>query len=175
MATETTEVGEINLMVTNNTSITKDSKKKKENIKYSQPDIEASKPKYSSGGRLLYFSHEWEKVSYDQFIQSIISEGYQIEFAQPPAKFSRVITTHLSREEGKKLCMIQEINSLLEKRAIEIVPNPQISAGFYSTVFLVDEKTGGYRMVSNVKSLNKFIRTHHFKMKTLRSVEYSLD
>ena len=127
------------------------------------------------GGRLLYFGQEWEKVSDDQFIRSIISEGYQIEFALPPPKFSRVITTHLPQEEGKKLCMIQEINSLLEKRAIEIVPNSQISAGFYSTVFLVEKKTGGYRMVLNLKSLNKFIRTQHFKMETLRSVVHSLD
>ena len=71
--------------------------------------------------------------------------------------------------------MIQEINSLMEKRAIEIVPNSQISAGFYSTVFLVEKKTGGYRMVLNLKSLNKFIRTQHFKMETLRSVVHSLD
>ena len=48
MATETTAVGETNRKVTNTTSITKGSKKR-ENIKFSQPDIEASKPNIAVG------------------------------------------------------------------------------------------------------------------------------
>ena len=71
--------------------------------------------------------------------------------------------------------MIQEISSLLEKREIEIVPKSQINAGFFLTVFLVEKKTGGYRMVLNLKSLNMFMGIQLFKMETLRSVVHSLD
>ena len=60
MATETTAVGETNRKVTNTTSITKGSKKR-ENIRYSQPDIEASKPKYSSGGSSALFQSRMGK------------------------------------------------------------------------------------------------------------------
>ena len=177
MATKTTAVGETNRKATKNTSITKGSKKRENTkcIKYSQPVIEASKPKYNSGGssalfqsrigkgfrRPIYSKHNLRRVS-DRVCTatSKVFEGYN--YSSSPGG-------------GKEIMYDIGINSLLEKRAIEIVPNSQIKAGFYSTVFLVEKKTGGYRMVLNLKSLNKFIRTQLFKMETLRSDVHSLD
>src|SRR5207253_6754142 len=48
------------------------------------------------------------------------------------------------------------------------------SPGFYSPLFVVPKKTGGSRLIFNLKNLNKFIVTHRFKMETLRSVRECL-
>ena len=64
----------------------------------------------------------------------------------------------------------EEINSLLEKNAIEIVPPSQIQEGLYSTFFLVPKKTGGMRPVINLKPLNVYLPKQHFKMDTLTKV-----
>ena len=51
---------------------------------------------------------------------------------------------------------------MLEKHAIkESTPRGH---GFLSTIFLVPKKDGGQRTVINLKSLNKFVYTEHFKM-----------
>ena len=57
-----------------------------------------------------------------------------------------------------------EVCRLLEKGAVtEVKHHPQ--AGFHSTLFLVPKKGEGQRPVVNLKTLNCFVRTHHFKMK----------
>ena len=52
---------------------------------------------------------------------------------------------------------------------MERSPDP-LSPGFYSPLFVVPKKTGGYRLIFNQKNLNQFIITHRFKMETLKSV-----
>ena len=58
--------------------------------------------------------------------------------------------------------MQEEIQSMLTKSAIEET-TPK-GDGFLSTVFLVPKKDGGQRPVINLKSLNRFAHTEHFKM-----------
>ena len=59
------------------------------------------------------------------------------------------------------------ISKLIQKEAIEIVPYANSQIGFYSTLFLVRQKTGDLRPVINLKPLNKCIVKKHFKMDTL--------
>ena len=55
-----------------------------------------------------------------------------------------------------------EIQDLLGKGAIEETqPN---GWGFISNVFLVPKKDGGQRPVINLKKLNEYVHTKHFKM-----------
>jgi len=42
--------------------------------------------------------------------------------------------------------------------------------GFYSTVFLVPKRDDKWRSVINLKDLNRFVRTAHFKMEGIQSV-----
>jgi hypothetical protein len=61
---------------------------------------------------------------------------------------------------------------LLGKGAIVEVHNPR--GGFYSILFLVSKKGEGQRPVINLKALNSFVQTVHFKMEgihTLRDPE----
>jgi hypothetical protein len=65
----------------------------------------------------------------------------------------------------------EEVQSLLNKRAIEPVPLWDEKNGFYSTFFIVPKKTGGLRPILNLKPLNKYIRTTKFTMETLSSIK----
>lgn len=53
------------------------------------------------------------------------------------------------------------------KRAIE--PAPQ-TPGFSSRMFVIPKRSGGHRPVFNLRALNQFVVTSHFKMETLQQV-----
>ena len=72
-------------------------------------------PKIPIGGRLSHFLKEWEQITQDQCILSIIREGYKLEFLQKPP-FLGINETVVS---AKNINIINlEINTLLEKGAI---------------------------------------------------------
>ena len=50
------------------------------------------------------------------------------------------------------------------QRAVEEIHNPLVREGFYSNMFLVPKKDGRQRPVFNLKKLNTFVHTPHFKM-----------
>jgi hypothetical protein len=49
--------------------------------------------------------------------------------------------------------ILEEVNKLLGKGAIELVPPGQEGQGFYSTFFIVPKKDGGLRPILILKSL----------------------
>jgi len=65
-----------------------------------------------------------------------------------------------------------EVEKLLSKRAI--VETNHLSDGFFSNLFLVPKKTGDLRPVVNLRPLNKFVRTIHFKMESIDYVKHLL-
>ena len=90
-----------------------------------------------------------------------------MEFIKKPI-FQGIKQTHVSIENEH--IMQEEIDSLMQKNAIEIVPKTNWTTGFYSTLFLVKKKTGDLRPVINLKPLNRYLRKQHFKMDTLTKV-----
>ena len=61
------------------------------------------------------------------------------------------------------------MQSLLQKSVIlEIDPTPQ-KEEFISSIFIRPKKNGGIRLILNLKSFNKNIVTHHFKLQSLQS------
>ena len=57
---------------------------------------------------------------------------------------------------------------LLGKGAI--VPYNAIKDQFVSSIFLVPKPVGSCRLILNLKELNKFIKTQHFKLEDRRTV-----
>ena len=61
----------------------------------------------------------------------------------------------LPREQMKRATLLEEISALITKRAL--IPADPATPGFYSHIFVVPKKTGGFRPVIDLKALNQFI------------------
>ena len=94
-----------------------------------------------------------------------MTEGYKIPFDTYPP----LTTTVPNFPESPDPSLHYEVQLLLQKGAIMPSPLP-LTPGFFSSIFTVPKKTGGYRLIFNLKVLNAFVSKGHFKMETLRSV-----
>ncbi|VDH90179.1 Hypothetical predicted protein [Mytilus galloprovincialis] len=119
------------------------------------------------GGRLKHFIQEWESITDDQWVLKTLQEGLKLEFQETPHLTG---IKHTSVNARNLPIILAEVEDLIEKNAIEIVPQAEIHQGFYSTLFLVPKKTGDLRPVINLKPLNQYLRKQHFKMDTLTKV-----
>ena len=73
----------------------------------------------------------------------------------------------------QSLLIQEEVSTLIENGAVTQVHNPQPQGSFYSTLFLVPKKGGQMSPVINLKKLNEWVTSQHFKMKgmgTLRKL-----
>ena len=62
----------------------------------------------------------------------------------------------------------QETGKLLKKKVV--VKTIAEKEDFFSSVFFRVKKYGSYRMILNLKKLNKYIDSKHFKIESLRNV-----
>ncbi|XP_067659472.1 uncharacterized protein [Haliotis asinina] len=97
------------------------------------------------------------------------------QWKRDPPCFSGIRDTPVPFSRERAEVLRAEVQSLLDKAAIEMVPKGQQEDGFYSTYFLVTKKDGGFRPILNLKGLNKFIEVPSFRMETLRSVISSVE
>lgn len=124
-------------------------------------------PEIPVGGRLKFFHKNWEKITQDKWVLSVIQYGYKLEFNKIPP-FNGIKETQANAKNQEIIS--EEVNSLLRKRVIVPVQKKQIKEGFYSTIFLVKKKNGGLRPVINLRPLNQYLKKIHFKMDTLKTV-----
>ncbi|XP_033634203.1 uncharacterized protein LOC117295606 [Asterias rubens] len=83
--------------------------------------------------------------------------------------------TPVPSDLAKRRSLEGEINALLLKGAVRIVPRSGTQTGFMSTFFLTPKKEAGvWRPILNLKPLNKFIRPKRFRMETLRTILSSI-
>ena len=68
----------------------------------------------------------------------------------------------------EKLLVCKEIKTLSEKGVIK--HSHHEPGEFISTIFLRPKSDGTYRMILNLKEVNKSVEHHHFKMDTLDTV-----
>jgi hypothetical protein len=97
--------------------------------------LDFSSPSLSTlpvGGRLQFYATNWEEITSDQWVLSTIREGYTIEFARPPPLNPiSIMETFLPKDPTMASALTQEVQSLLDKKAIEMV-NLDIQNGFFS-------------------------------------------
>ena len=91
---------------------------------------------------------------------------YSVEFIETPFQLS--ISKQIKFNDLEFEIVDKEINELLVKGIIEIVTE-QNDDEYIPFVFIRPKKNGKYRVILNLKHLNKFVEYHHFKMETLEA------
>lgn len=117
-------------------------------------------------GRLRLFKSVWEEISKDEKLLSWI-EGYKIPFHTLPTQRVTPPNQHWSPKESKNIST--SVMKLLELGAV--TPCNSKPDQFISSIFLVPKPNGSYRFILNLKKLNTFITTQHFKMEDFRTAK----
>lgn len=120
--------------------------------------------KVQYAGRLQHFYDQWSNITNDEIILSWI-QGYTIPFKCIPFRTDKPCTYPKSQQESDDFNIC--INKLLIINAISYCDHEPDE--FISSVFLVPKPNGDKRFIINLKCLNKFIETKHFKMEDYRS------
>ena len=125
------------------------------------------------GGRLAQFARNWRMVaSSDTSVVAWVTEGltFRWESRKPPLR-PKAWFFPVPGDQEKYALLQHEVQQLLVKRAIEVVKDER---GFYSLIFLVPKKTGGWRPVFDLSNLNNFLIIPRFKMESALSVQKAL-
>ena len=118
-------------------------------------------------GRISLFRSNWKALTQEPWLIQTVLEGYHIPLLSAPLQQSPPCNPHMSAEDAAML--EEEIQSLLQKQAICQISVP--TEEFYSNMFIVPKKDGDQRPVINLKHLNKFVKSEHFKMEGLHTVK----
>jgi len=102
--------------------------------------------------------------SSDQIILQTIA-SYKLPFLQTPYRVKEP-SSYLSNHE-EQICS-REISRLLARGAIEIVA--ECIGQFLSPFFVIRKSSGGRRFILNLKHLNQFVSTRHFKLEDWKTV-----
>ena len=126
------------------------------------------------GGCLSARWEQWQRLGAEPWIVEVLREGYQIPWIAAPPRLSASPIRFASYPPGspKDLALSQEIRTMLEKDALEVVDKP--GPGFYSRIFLVEKATGGWRPVIDLSPLSSFVLQTKFKMETVALVVVSV-
>ena len=112
------------------------------------------------GGRLRHFASQWEALTSDPEILQTV-KGYQIDFESEPVQYSVPKEINFTNQEAE--VVDSEIHKFLDKGNVE--PTVHENGEFISNIFLRPKKeAGSFRMILNLRALNKFVKYEHFKM-----------
>ena len=118
------------------------------------------------GGILQSHLHAWCQITDNPWVLQCI-QGYHLEFGEvlPPENWPCNLP-RLTQEQSQILD--QEIQNLLQKNAIESTVSTK---GFFSSMFTVPKKDGGWRPIINLRSLNSYLVVSQFKMEGIGSLK----
>ena len=125
-------------------------------------------PHIQVGGRLAHFAQNWQKVTNNKWVLSLVRTGYRIPFIErPPLSVDPIFF-----QQSLSLQLEEEVASLLPKGAMEEI-HP-VSPEFYSRIFLVLKKNGKVRLIIDLSTLNQHVFIQSFKMETQRKVRNAI-
>ena len=124
-----------------------------------------SKADSFQAGNIKPFLENWKRITSDKYILDIVKHGLKLEFLSetPHGELFRV--TYNTKENG---IISQEISKLLKKKVtVQAIAE---KGDFFSSVFLRAKRDESFRMILNLKKLNKCIDSKHVKMESLQNV-----
>ena len=114
------------------------------------------------GGCVRHFLQFWQTITSDQYILSLV-QGISFPFLHGKPPKQKFIPRQLAMSKEEMSFVDDEVRKLLESGCIKKLPS-QIPNGWVSNIFLVPKKQGGFRMILNLKHLNKYVTYTKFKM-----------
>lgn len=131
-----------------------------------------------AGGRLSLFAPAWSSssgFSLHPWILNILQNGYQIPLVSPPplrlSPAYQPSPRSISNSISTSQVIDQELSTLLDRRTIEPVQSSN-TPSFLSNLFIILKKDGGLHPVLNLKQLNQYLSTQHFKMETMKTITH---
>ena len=127
------------------------------------------------GARLKMFANRWAQLGAHPMIVAKLRYGIALDWKQGPPPVSlkpAVISGYVDKE--KMDLLMESVDQMLVKGAIQTVKDAKLYPGFYSRLFLVPKPGNKWRPVIDLSALNKFVRIPHFKMETSFSIRSSL-
>nr|CAH7760283.1 unnamed protein product [Callosobruchus chinensis] len=125
------------------------------------PEVKVGK----SAGRLKYFYHHWKDLTNNKQILSWL-EGVKFPFIKSPSQAFAPKEPNWSLKEQELIS--HSIGKMLKSGAISKVR--PYKGQFLSKYFLIPKKDGTSRFILNLKNLNQYIATSHFKLEDHRVV-----
>lgn len=120
------------------------------------------------GGRLQTFAEVWRRTSRDPWVTEVLTNGLSFHWKRFPKLAKEPWFFQTPSDEGKFLQLQKEMEDLLAKRAI--VEIPRGTPGWYSLVFLVPKKAGGFRPVFDLSQLNRHLVIPKFRMESALTI-----
>jgi len=116
-------------------------------------------------GNIKFHIAEWNKITNDKVVLSAVL-GFKIPFIRKPLQVSEPKYGNLSPND--MISIREALTKILKTKAVEKCTDE--IGQFISTVFTVPKSDGGCRFVINLKGLNEFVESPHFKMEDIRMV-----
>jgi hypothetical protein len=129
------------------------------------------------GQRLQSFSSNWQSMSASRTVLGLVRSGYKMKFSTAP-KLTKPLAKFETRLPHDQMEIVRkEVRGFLEKKAIRIVPQKEAeeTLGFYSKLFCVPKPgENKWRMIIDMRKLNKHILKKKFKMQGVKDVRSAL-
>ena len=116
------------------------------------------------------FAGAWGDITSDKWVLQTVSSGYRIEFTESCRLTRAPLWTIIPAKHKHRVALEEGLHKMLLKKAIVQLDPSMIGPGFYSSLFLVDKRSGGWRPILNLKRLNEGVKPPKFRMDTLQSV-----
>ena len=130
------------------------------------------------GGRIRFFLSEWQKMGASRRVLRWIRLGYPLHFKRNLVQSSElprltdaahpsIVTCY--QDQVKQNALLNLVQELEEKKCVQKLEPKE--KGFFSRVFLVPKKSGGWRLVIDLSKLNEYLTPVTFQMDTLAKVK----
>lgn len=118
------------------------------------------------------FLENWQQLTSDPWVLEVVSRGFTFQFVKPPPLSLDPVVTPLVGTHREHL--VDAVDTLLAKGALQRVLDYRTSPGFYSPYFLSQNKDGSLRPILNLKEFNQYMVKEKFRMETLHSILLTL-
>ena len=118
---------------------------------------------FRAGGLTRSF-HKWRRLTSDRSILDTV-HGFKLDFMRAPPG-NRIPQQLITRPEEIDIAK-QLLKQLLDKQVICETKLRQ--SGYTSNIFLRPKRSGGHRLILNLKHLNNYVEYFHFKMDNLQT------